>query len=85
MVGVQDEFADPEAGQRPTQGGDGTGSSDDDRQPDDAGANGTLGDAEARRPIPERVSGSPRELLDLDPSRGKRAKRPRPKPPEPPR
>jgi hypothetical protein len=83
VVGVQDEFADPEAGQRPT--GDGTGSSDDDRQPDDAGANGTLGDAGERRPIPERVTGSPRELLDLDPSRGKRAKRPRPKPPEPPR
>ena len=83
MLGVQDEFADP-AGQRPTQD-DGAGSSDDDRQPDDAGANGTLGDAGERREIPERVTGSPRELLDVDPSRGKRAKRPRPKPPEPPR
>ena len=82
---MQDEFAEPDPRQRPD-GGEGSGGSDDDRQPDDARAKGTLGDTGERRPIPKRVSGSPRELLDLDPSRGKRvSKRPRPEPPEPPR
>ena len=80
---VQEELAAPEDPKRHRQE---PGSSDDDRQPDDAGASGTLGDVGDRRPIPRRVSGSPRELLDLDPSGAKRApKRPRPKPQEPPR
>jgi CBS domain-containing protein len=42
------------------------GTSDDDRQPDDAGERGTLGDEDHEpRPLPPRVSGSPRALLDL--------------------
>src|SRR5690606_12139602 len=45
---------------------DGAGTSDDDRQPDDAGGQGTLADEEGvPSPLPPRVSGSPRQPLDL--------------------
>lgn len=72
-------------------------SSDDDRQPDDVGERGTLGE-EGRTPrrLPPRVSGSPRELLDLEldrsgenrpgpARRGRRSGEPPPRRPGPPR